>query len=59
MQGVCSVRHEASRVPVLFYGSETVVWREKESLRIGYVKIDNLRGLLGIRGMDRVPNSRI
>ena len=33
--------------------------KEKERSRIRAVQMDNLRGLLGIRKMDRVPNSRI
>ena len=46
-------------VPVLMYGSETKFWREKERPRIRVVQMDNLRGLLGIRRMDRVPNAMI
>ena len=37
----------------------TVVWREKERSRIWAVKTDNLRGLLGIKRMDKVLNPRI
>ena len=44
-------------MPDLLYGSETMVWKEKEKSRIRAVQIDNLRGLLGIRRMDRVPNA--
>ena len=44
-------------VPVLMYGSETMLWKEKERSRIRAVQMDNLRGLLGISRMDRVPNS--
>ena len=36
------VLHEAFLVPALLYGSETVVWREKESSRIMDVHMDNL-----------------
>ena len=36
----------------LLYGSETVVWREKERLKIRTLQMDNLRGLLGVRRMD-------
>ena len=43
-------------MPVLIYGSETTIWREKERSRIRAVQTVNLRGLLGIRRMDRVPN---
>ena len=52
MLGICSLR-------VLGYGSETVLWEEKERSRIRAVQMDNLRGLLGIMRMDRVPNAGI
>ena len=45
--------------PVPRYGSETMIWREKERSRIWDVQMDNLRGLLGIRKMDKVSNARI
>ena len=38
------------------YGSETLIWKEKERSRIRAVQMDSLRGLLGIRRMDKVPN---
>ena len=41
------------------YGSETMLWQEKERSRISAVQMDNLRGLLGTRRLDRVPNARI
>ena len=44
---------------VLTFGSETMIWTEKETSRIRVVQMDNLRGLLGIRRMVRVPNARI
>ena len=44
---------------LLVYGSETMLWIEHERSRIRAVQMDNLRGLLGIRNMDRVPNVRI
>ena len=53
------VLHESLLVPVLTYGSETMIWREKERSRIKAVQMDNLRGLLGIRRIDKVPNARI
>ena len=37
---------------------ETMIWKEKRS-RIRTVKMDNLRGLLGIRRMGKVTNPRI
>ena len=33
-------------VPFLMYGSETMLWREKERSRMRAVQMDNLRGLL-------------
>ena len=50
------VLHETLLVPVLMYGSETMLWKEKE-IRIRAVQTDNFRGLLGIRRMDRVLNA--
>ena len=52
------VLHKTLLVPVLMYGSETMLWKEERS-RIKAVQMDNLRGLLGIRRMDKVPNARI
>ena len=47
-------------MPVLMYGNETMLWKkEKEKSRVRAVQMDNLRGLLGIRRMDRFPNARI
>ena len=45
------VLHETLLVPVLLYGSET--------FRVRAVQMDIIRGLLGIRRMDRVPNAWI
>ena len=53
------VLHETLLIPVLMYGSETMLWRDKERPRIMAVLMDNLRGLLGFKRMDRVPNARI
>ena len=36
-----------------------MIWKEKEGSRIMVVQMDNLRGLLGIRGMDRFTNAWI
>ena len=36
-----------------------MIWREKERSRIRAVQINKLRGLLGIRRMDEVPNACI
>ena len=53
------VLHETLLVPILMYGSETMLYKEKERSKIRAVQMDNLRGLLGIRRMDRVPNAPI
>ena len=41
------------------YGSEIMLWKEKERSRISAVQMDNLRELLGIRRIDRDPSERI
>ena len=43
---------------VPMYGSETMLWKEMERSRVRAVQLDNLRGLLGIRRMDRILNAR-
>ena len=49
--------HKSLLVSVIIYGSETMIWKEKEMSRIRAVQSDNLRGLLGIRRMDKLPNA--
>ena len=39
------------------YGSETMIRKEKSRIRV--VQMDNLRGFLGIRKMDRFLNTWI
>ena len=39
------VSHETLIMPVLTYGSEIMLWKEKESSRIRVVQMDNLRSL--------------
>ena len=46
-------------MPVLTYGSETMIWREEERSRIRAVQMGNLRGLLGIKRIDKVLNAWI
>ena len=53
------VLNEILLVPVLTYGRETMIQREKERFRIRAVQMDNIRGLLGIRRMDKVLNAWI
>ena len=63
MLGICSfsvlVLHETLLVPVLMYGSGTMLWKEMIS-RIRAAQMDNnLKGLLGIRRIDWALNARI
>ena len=46
------VLHETLLVPIFMYGSETMLWKEKERFRVRAVQMDNLR-------KDRVPNALI
>ena len=43
----------------LKYSSETMIWKEKEKSRIRAIQMDNLRGLQGVRRIDKVPNAWI
>ena len=53
------VLHETFLVYVVMQGNERILWKEKERSRIRTVQMDNLRGLLGIKRMDKIPNLRI
>ena len=53
------VLYEKLLVPILMYGSKIILWKEKERSRIRAEQMDNFRGLLDIRRMDRAPNARI
>ena len=53
--GCARVLHKSLLLPVLSYGSKTVIWREKDRSRIMAVQMDNLRDLLGIRKIDKSP----
>ena len=50
--------YETLLVPVLMYGSETMILKEEKRSRIRAVQMDKIKSLLGIRRMDRVPNAR-
>ena len=39
------------------YVIEIMIWKERSRIRV--VQIDNIRDLLGIRRMDKVPNEQI
>ena len=51
--------NESLLLPVLIYGSETIIWKEEERPGISVVQMDSLRGLLSIGKMDKVPKARI
>ena len=51
------VLHEILLVSVLMYGSDIMIWKEKERSRVKAVPMDNLRYLLGIR--NKLPNARM
>ena len=53
------VLYESLLIPVLMYVSETMIWRKKEKFKIWVVWMNNFRGLLGIRRMDKVLNAQI
>ena len=46
-------------MPLIMYGSQTILWNDKEKSRIRAVQMHNFRGFSGIRRMDKVPNARI
>ena len=50
--------HKTLLVPVLIYWSRKMLWKKKRS-RLRAVQMDNLRGLLGIRRIDKFQNARI
>src|SRR5678815_3865859 len=53
------VLHEGMLLPVLLYSSETMVWNKKYRSKVQCVQIDNLRGVLGVRRIDKVRNELI
>ena len=60
LQPECArVLHESLIMPILTYSNKTMIWRGKEISRIRVVQMDNLKGLLGIRRMNKVLNARI
>ena len=54
MLGVCSLSVLGCSMS---HCSEPIIWGERARIRV--VQTDNLRGLLGIRRVDKVPNARI
>ena len=44
-------------MPVLMYGSEVMIWKEKERYWIRAVQMDSLRGLLDIKSIGQSTES--
>ena len=53
------VFHETLFMAVLMYGSESMIRKEKDRSTIKVLQMDNIRGLIGIKGMDKVLNTWI
>jgi hypothetical protein len=53
------VLHESLLLPVLMYGSEAMVWNPKYRSKVQAVQMDNLRGILGVRRIDKMRNEHI
>ena len=51
--------HKGLIVSVSVNGSETVVWKEKERVRIRAVQMDNSSGLLDVRIMYRMQKKQV
>ena len=51
------VIHPMLLMPVFMHCIKTIIWKEMEKCRIMAVQMDNLRGWLGIRRMDKAPNA--
>ena len=46
-------------IPELMYGSESMVWCEKYRSKMQAVQMYNLRGVLGVRRIDKMRNEVI
>ena len=46
-------------MPFLIFGNVAMIWKDKERSRIRAVLMNNRRGLMGIRRMDKVRNAWI
>src|SRR5678815_5559529 len=53
------VLHESMLLPVLMYSSETMVWNKRYRSKVQCVQMDNLRGVLGGRRIDKMRSERI
>src|SRR5678815_1751450 len=53
------VLHEGMLLPVLMYSSETMVWKKGYRSKVQCVQMDNLRGVLGVKRIDKIRNEGI
>src|SRR5678815_5674263 len=53
------VLHEGMLLPVLLYISETMVWNKKYRCKVQCVQMDNLRGMLGVKRINKVRNEPV
>ena len=54
-----SVLRDGKLLPVLMYSSKTMVWNKRYRSKVQCVQMDNLRGVLGVRRIDKMRNERI
>ena len=52
------ILHETLLLLFLMYGNEITLWKKKERAMIRPVQMENLKGIIGSRRMDRAPNAR-
>src|SRR5678815_307076 len=53
------VLHEGMLSPVLMYSSETMVWNKRYRSKVQRVQMDNFRGVLGVKRIDKMRNEGI
>src|SRR5678816_2448976 len=53
------VLYEGKLLLVLMYNSETIVWNKRYRTKFQCVQMDNLKGVLGVRRIDKMRNERI
>src|SRR5678815_5288590 len=53
------VLREDMLLPVVMYSSETMVWNKRHRSKVQCVQMNNLRGVLGVRRIDKMRNERI
>ena len=44
-------------MPIIMYGSEIMILKKEERLRMRTVQMDNFRSLLGIQKIDKILNA--